>query len=91
MDEDNEMLTPEIPDKKKPAGEPWLVLIEEAVFHIDRRESYYTVRYLDVDGQSQTTLIGRELFTDPSKVVAHLLKENGNLPDNPKAAGNLVK
>ena len=46
-------------------------------FHIERRESYYKVRFRDLDGQKQTIAIGRELFTTPYKVVAELLKAQG--------------
>ena len=60
-------------------------------FHIERRESYYKVRFRDLDGQKRTILIGRELFTTPPKVVAELLKANADLPDNPKTAVQLVK
>jgi hypothetical protein len=55
-------------------------------FHIERRESYYNVRFLDVAGQQQTILVGREKFIAPPAVVAELLKANADLPDNPKDA-----
>jgi hypothetical protein len=55
-------------------------------FHIERRESYYKVRFLDVAGQQQTILVGREKFIAPPAVVAELLKANADLPDNPKDA-----
>ena len=60
-------------------------------FHIERCESYYKIRFRDLEGQRQTILIGRELFTTPAKVVAELLKANADLPDNPNAAVELVK
>ena len=60
-------------------------------FHIERCESYYRIRFRDLEGQRQTILIGRELFTTPAKVVAELLKANADLPDNPNAAVELVK
>ena len=60
-------------------------------FHIERRESYYKVRFRDLDGQKRTMLIGRELFTTPPKVVAELLKANADLPDNFETAVQLVK
>jgi hypothetical protein len=89
--EDDEMLTPETPiDQKKPIAAPRLA-IESTEFHVERRESYYKVRYFDLNGQSQTILIGRELFTNPSKVVAQLLKANADLPDDPEAAVRLVR
>ena len=58
---------------------------------MERRESYYKVRFRDLEGHKQTILIGRELFTKPSKVVAELLKANADLPDEPKAVVKLVK
>lgn len=85
------MLTPETPiDQKKPIAAPRLA-IESTEFHVERRESYYKVRYFDLNGQSQIILIGRELFTNPSKVVGQLLKANADLPDNLEAAVRLVK
>jgi uncharacterized protein DUF927 len=60
-------------------------------FHVERRQSDYKVRFRDLDGQKRTIAIGRELFTTPSKVVAELLRANADLPDNPKAAVELVK
>ena len=76
--------------KKKPTSNQTIAIVATE-FHIERRESYYKVRFRDLDGQKQTILIGRELFTTPSKVVAELLKANADLPDNPKAAVELVK
>jgi hypothetical protein len=87
--EDNEMLTPVTPVVKKPIAPPRLA-IEATEFHIERRESYYKVRLFDLNGQSQTILIGRELFTTPSRVVGLLLKANADLPDNPVSAVRLV-
>ena len=59
--------------RKKPTGNQKLAIVATE-FHIERRESYYKVRFRDLDGQKRTILIGRELFTTPSKVVAELLK-----------------
>ncbi len=85
------MLTSETPiTEGKPIAPPRLA-IEATEFHVERRESYYKVRYCDLDGQNQTMLIGRELFTNPSRVVAQLLKANADLPDNPSAAVRLVR
>ena len=75
---------------KKPSDNQKLVIVATE-FHIERRESYYKVRFRDLDGQKRTILIGRELFTTPPKVVAELLKANADLPDNPKTAVQLVK
>ena len=69
--------------KKKPTSNQTIAIVATE-FHMERRESYYKVRFRDLDGQKQTILIGRELFTTPSKVVAELLKANADLPDNPK-------
>ena len=60
-------------------------------FHVGRRQSYYRVRFGDLDGRDRIIHIGRELFTKPSKVVDELLKANANLPDNPKTAIKLVE
>ena len=76
--------------RKKPTGNQKLAIVATE-FHTERRESYYKVRFRDLDGQKRTILIGRELFTTPSKVVAELLKANADLPDNPKTAVELVK
>ena len=76
--------------RKKPTGNHKLAIVATE-FHIERRESYYKLRYYDLDGQKKTILIGRELFTTPSKVVAELLKANADLPDDPKTAVELVK
>ena len=75
---------------QKPSGNQKLVIVATE-FHIERRESYYKVRFRDLDGQKRTILIGRELFTTPPKVVTELLKANADLPDNPKTAVQLVK
>ena len=70
---------------KKPTGNQTLAIVATE-FHMERRESYYKVRFRDLDGQKQNILIGRELFTTPPRVVAELLKANADLPDNPKTA-----
>ena len=75
---------------KKPTGNQKLAIVATE-FHMERRESYYKVRFRDLDGHKQTILIGRELFTKPSKVVAELLRANADLPDEPKAVVKLVK
>jgi putative DNA primase/helicase len=75
---------------KKPTGNQTLAIVATE-FHMERRESYYKVRFRDLDGQKQNILIGRELFTTPPRVVAELLKANADLPDNPKTAVELVK
>jgi putative DNA primase/helicase len=77
------------PGKKPNCNQKLVILATE--FHIERRASYYKIRFRDLDGQKQTIAIGRELFTVPSKVVAELLKANADLPDNPNAAAELVK
>ena len=64
--------------KKKPTSNQTIAIVATE-FHIERRESYYKVRFRDLDGQKQTIAIGRELFTTPSKVVAELLKANADL------------
>jgi len=84
------MPTPVTPIAKKPIAPPRLA-IEATEFHVERKESYYKVRYLDLDRQSKTILIARELFTKPLMVVAQLLKANADLPDNPEAAVRLVE
>ena len=76
--------------KKKPTSNQTIAIVATE-FHIERRKSYYKVRFRDIDGQKQTMAIGRELFTTSSKVVAELLKANADLPDNPKAAVGLVE
>ena len=76
--------------RKKPTCNQKLSIVATE-FHIERRESYYKLQYYDLDGQRKTILIGRELFTTPSKVVAELLKANADLPDKPKTAVELVK
>jgi putative DNA primase/helicase len=76
--------------RKKPTCNQKLAIVATE-FHVERRESYYRTRFRDLEGQRQTILIGRELFTTPAKVVAELLKANADLPDNPNAAGELVK
>ena len=88
--EDNEMLTPVTPIAKKMPIAPPRLAVEATEFHIERRKSYYKVQYFDLDGKSQTVLIGRELFTNPSRVVGLLLKANADLPDNPVSAVRLV-
>ena len=75
--------------KNQPASQTLAIVATE--FHMERRESYYKVRFRDLDGQKRTILIGRELFTTPPKVVAELLRANADLPDNPKTAVALVK
>ena len=75
---------------KKPIANQTLAIIATE-FHVERRESYYKVRFRDLDGKKQTILIGRELFTKPSGVVAELLKANADLPDDRKSAVELVK
>ena len=75
---------------QKPSSNQKLVIVATE-FHIERRESYYKVRFRDLDGQKRTMLIGRELFTTPPKVVAELLKANADLPDNSETAVQLVK
>ena len=75
---------------QKPSGNQKLVIVATE-FHIERRESYYKLRFHDLDGQKRTIRIGRELFTTPPKVVAELLRANADLPDNPIAAVELVK
>ena len=85
------MLIPKTPiDKRKPIAPPRLA-IEGSEFHIERRESYYKVQFFDLDGQRQSMLIGRELFTSPSRVVAQLLKANADLPHNMDAAITIVR
>ena len=74
--------------KKQPTSNQTIAIVATE-FHTERRESYYKVRFRDLDGHKQTILIGRELFTAPSKVVAELLKANADLPDN--RAVELVK
>ena len=76
--------------RQKPTGKQTLAIVATE-FHMERRESYYKVRFRDLDGQKRTILIGRELFTTPPKVVAELLRANADLPDNPKTAVALVK
>ncbi len=76
--------------RKKPTGKQTLAIVATE-FHTERRESYYKVRFRDLDGQKRTILIGRELFTTPPKVVAELLRANADLPDNPKTAVALVR
>ena len=76
--------------KKMLTGNQKLAIVATE-FHVERRQSYYKVRFRDLDGQKQTIAIGRELFTTPSKVVAELLRANADLPDNPNAAVELVK
>ncbi len=76
--------------KKKPTSNQTIAIVATE-FHIERRESHYKVRFRDLDGHKQTILIGRELFTKPSKVVAELLRANADLPDEPKAVVKLVK
>ena len=75
---------------KKPIVSQELAIVATE-FHMERRESYYKVQFRDVEGKTRTILIGRELFTTPSKVVAELLKANADLPDNPKDAVEMVK
>ena len=76
--------------KKKPTSNQTIAIVATE-FHVERRESYYKVRFRDLDGQNQTILIGRELFTTPSKVVAELLRANADLPDDPTTAVELIK
>ncbi len=79
-----------IPDKPL-AKVPTRMEIEATEFHVERKESYYKVRFLDPESRWQTTRIGRELFITPKKVVAQLLKANADLPDNAEAAEKLVR
>ena len=74
----------------KPIGGQKLAIVATE-FHMERRESFYKVRFRDVDGQKQTMLLGRELFATPRHVVAELLKANADLPDDPRTAIELVK
>jgi hypothetical protein len=76
--------------RKNPTGNQQLAIVATE-FYVERRESYYKVRFRDLDGKKQTIAIGRELFTTPSKVVAELLRANADLPDNPDASVELVK
>ena len=73
------------------AKPPDRIEIEATEFHLERRESYYLVRFIDLEGRLQRIRIGRELFVSSEKVVEQLLKANGDLPDNPKAAERLVR
>ena len=75
--------------KKRTGDQKFAIVATE--FHMERRESYYKVRFRDLDGQKQTILIGRELFTTPSKVIAELLRANADLPDDATIAAELVK
>jgi putative DNA primase/helicase len=75
---------------KTPNGAELLTILGTE-FHVERRESYYKAQFIDLDGKRQVILIGRELFTYPSKVVAQLLKANATLPDDPNAAVKVVK
>ena len=84
---EDEVLTP---IKKTPNGAELLTIVGTE-FHVERRESYYKAQFIDLDGKRQVILIGRELFTYPSKVVAQLLKANATLPDDPNAAVKVVK
>ena len=61
------------PIKKTPNGAE-LLTIFGTEFHVERRKSYYKAQFIDLDGKRQVILIGRELFTYPSKVVAQLLE-----------------
>lgn len=65
--------------------------ITATVFHITSQQSCYQMRYRSVDGSSKLILIGRELFSKPATVVDILLKAHAALPDDRKAAVELVK
>ena len=43
--------------KKKPTSNQTIAIVATE-FHIERRESYYKVRFRDLDGQKQTILSG---------------------------------
>ncbi len=67
------------------------VRIAATVLDDDDGESFYDVSFVDVEGKSRTIRIRREAFQHPSNVVEQLIKVGANLPDDSKAARELVK
>jgi hypothetical protein len=67
------------------------VRISATVLDIDRSESFYEVSYADCDGGQRTTLLGRELFRTPLRVVDRLMKAHADLPHHSAECVKLVE
>jgi Domain of unknown function (DUF927) len=65
--------------------------ITRNIINIDKQETFYEVQYRDIEGQQQKTMLPRELFQYPRKVVEQLLKIGAALPDDQAAAVDIVK
>src|SRR5947207_514577 len=65
--------------------------ITRTIINVDRQETFYEVQYRDIEGQQQKLNLPRELFPHPTKIVEQLLKVGAALPDDQKAAIDIIK
>ena len=65
--------------------------VTRTIINVDRQETFYEVQYRDIEGQQQKLNLPRELFQRPTKIVEQLLKVGAALPDDQKAAVDIIK